>query len=365
MPKLNRRTTKPDTLLFADLHLHDRKEFSQVTNSGLNSRLEEGLNILDQIIEWLEPNGIRYLIFLGDVFELKDRVPNHILSEFKHRLEQILDKYIHVYFLVGNHDYNLLDYTTLDVFQDKIHLIDEPKLAMMDELLKYGVYFIPYQRKWEDFIQAWNNIPYDYWGSQLKAIFFHQTLPGGIYDNGTQTAPGTWQPSYHSNLLYVAGDLHIPQKVGKIQYLGSPYPTKFGTPDQNYYVWTLDRFTNAISPIQLNYAKFLDIPFDYVKDEKSITPLEGNFAYNNYLRITGEVDIEIWKTFDRQKCRKALEDLGAKAVTYNVTLLHPKQVRMEIANESDESIIEKYATEQAPKGMELQDVIDTGKDLWK
>ena len=37
-------------LFFSDLHLHDRKEFS-TTKDGFNSRLLEGLNILDQIIE--------------------------------------------------------------------------------------------------------------------------------------------------------------------------------------------------------------------------------------------------------------------------------------------------------------------------
>lgn len=39
----------PDILFFSDPHLHERKEFSKLGVLGLNSRLEEGLDILGQI----------------------------------------------------------------------------------------------------------------------------------------------------------------------------------------------------------------------------------------------------------------------------------------------------------------------------
>ncbi len=67
----------PDTILYSDLHLHEREEFKSIDSiSGLSSRLAEGLDILDQIEIILRSHPeITYLKNLGDVFELKDRVP--------------------------------------------------------------------------------------------------------------------------------------------------------------------------------------------------------------------------------------------------------------------------------------------------
>ena len=108
----------PDSLIYSDLHLHERKEFGRIDDkTGLNIRLVEGLDILQQIIDIINAHPeIKFVYFLGDIFELKDKVPNHILLEFQKKLEEIERTNVIHFALLGNHDYNIIKYPISKLF---------------------------------------------------------------------------------------------------------------------------------------------------------------------------------------------------------------------------------------------------------
>jgi hypothetical protein len=218
---------KPDTLLFSDLHLHEREEFSKIDpQTGLNTRLSEGLSILDQIIEVNNNHTeINWTINLGDIFELKDRIPNHVLIEYQKRIPR--NSYIT---LMGNHDFNLITHPSIILFDDDDYtpVIEEPLI-----IGKWG--FIPFQRKQEDFVKELINMN----KHNLDIIFFHQELPGAEYESGKKVPgilPYTW---FKNDIMYISGHIHQHQTVGKVVYLGSPYQIKFSDEGKRKFIWLM------------------------------------------------------------------------------------------------------------------------------
>lgn len=351
----------PDTIFFSDLHLHDRKEFSRIDpTTGLNTRLTEGLNILDQIILILtEHPKINKVYNLGDVFELKDRVPNHILIEFKERMEDITSR-VKLVSLMGNHDFNIQDYPILSLF-------DWEGSKFINKAGWDGeIYFIPFQRYWEDFRRNWIEIHKQ---AMLKPtiICIHQDIPNAVYETGKQI-DGIWDLKTDPDILYISGHLHKPQKVHGIQFLGSPYPIRFSDEDSDRYIWLYNSETKQLKPIQLNYSKFVSLEYyglDFPKKE-DLKPIVNN----NYVRIIGKVRKEDISNNDRIKIKSELEKLGAKVVVFQTQIEFHSQSKIpnhligKSKQEQDKEIIIHYA-EENQGNLDLEKLTEMGISVYE
>jgi len=67
--------------------------------------------------------------------------------------------------------------------------------------------------------------------AKCKYIFMHATAPGAIAESGT-VLEGDKEIAFLKDVSYQArilsGDVHVPQRIGKIEYIGAPYPIRFG-----------------------------------------------------------------------------------------------------------------------------------------
>ncbi len=346
---------QPDTLLFSDLHLHDRKEFSRMDPiTGLNTRLAEGLSILDQIIEVCKMPSIKHAFFLGDVFERKDSISNHILIEFGKRLEQFTEIGVVLFCLRGNHDFSLPNYPIPSLFENEpyFHFVDK-----LSEILD-KIVFIPFHREWEDFEKDWKDV------DKLKpdVVCFHQEIPGGVYESG-KPIPGIWTLKTDPDILYLSGHLHRPQKVHGIQFLGSPYPIKFSDEGQDRFVWLYNSKTRELRPLKLKYSEFVSINI-YEENNYFNIPKESEI-HGNYIRIVGEVQKEEWNQEMKKNLKEECERLGAKAVAFNIKIKQKNQP--EISEESilgDTELIRKYAKENKGE-MNLKSLEETGLEVWE
>jgi hypothetical protein len=60
-----------------------------------------------------------------------------------------------------------------------------------------------------------------------RAAFIHQPVTGARGENGF-SIEGSPLPEFPKGLRVYAGDIHVPQKVGRVTYVGAPHPIKFG-----------------------------------------------------------------------------------------------------------------------------------------
>jgi DNA repair exonuclease SbcCD nuclease subunit len=96
-----------DFIAFSDLHLNKFKH-SRIDKNGNNELFVTGLSILDQIFQYAKVNKILDIIFLGDLFHVRDRIDSEI---YCNTVYDALEKYfggddneIRFTIIPGNHD---------------------------------------------------------------------------------------------------------------------------------------------------------------------------------------------------------------------------------------------------------------------
>lgn len=197
------------TLITGDLHLAE------------NPRDEYRLQWFEILPELAREHEADRVIIVGDITEVKDahraRLVNRIVDGFK-----ALADVSHVYVLKGNHDYLAEDVPFFRFLQHlpRVRWINEPTRIKLRGL--GACLFLPHARSPED------------WGDHLRDsydyFFCHQTFNGARLDNGRAAEGGAFSPDlFHGEgFRVISGDVHAPQKVGPIIYVGAPYAVDFG-----------------------------------------------------------------------------------------------------------------------------------------
>lgn len=313
-------------LFFADLHLHERKEFNSL-DGEIGSRLKEGISILEQIAMIVKQQNIQHVVFLGDVFELKDRVPNHIQIAFGEALHTIDAM---VYFLVGNHDFKIKKYPNVKVLAlgDMITLVERPRCIYIGDV---QVGFIPFYRDYEDFKKAWIRLHES--NRKMDIVCFHQFIPGISYSSGHKI-PGRFDLELREGTQYISGHLHQACKVmgDRIQYLGSPYQVTFGEAGEDKFIYLFDTTTKKFNPHQLQYPQFKVVN---IHEE-----LTRDFVANHYIKLTGELTPDQRELVNVTKAR--LLAFGAAGVTTDIRYMREVKKRLVDNSHTPQNIISQF-----------------------
>lgn len=346
----------PDSLIYSDLHLHERKEFGRIDDkTGLNIRLVEGLDILQQIIDIINAHPeIKFVYFLGDIFELKDKVPNHILLEFQKKLEEIERTNVIHFALLGNHDYNIIKYPISKLFD--MGVITTPHI-LSREVDGVKIAFLPYERDFEIFIKKWKELN----EQEPDIFFFHGEIPGVTYETGRKVVGSFPQNFLRQKTLYISGHIHKSQKVNQILFVGSPYQTKFSDEGQTRSIWILNSKTKEYAPIKLRYPEFRTIDIQTYKEQASSENVSGN-----YIRVVGEVDASQWDVQARKEVKNELEKLGAKGISFQVQIIKHRQAQIPADKiEDDQAIIKLFVENNFGKSqLNKEELLKVGMDLF-
>jgi DNA repair exonuclease SbcCD nuclease subunit len=92
-------------LIFSDIHVHSYDRFSRKSPDGKNSRLEMIMKILRNIRQECSQRGIDSVIFAGDLFEAKNKVPMIVFNEVYREFKSWEDLGLNVFMIPGNHDF--------------------------------------------------------------------------------------------------------------------------------------------------------------------------------------------------------------------------------------------------------------------
>lgn len=203
-------------LLLADLHL------------TANPRDEYRWSIRDWVLSLVSKYGLRTIIILGDLTDAKD---NHSAILVNRIVEAIsrLSQSASVIILRGNHDYLVYDHPFFGFLS---HLPNVRFIKNREErTLPSGefVLFLPHTKTPNE---DWKDISF----GSYSLVFMHQTVSGAVASNGMkmegELAPeiGTRAPKHQGERpgkIY-SGDIHVPQVIGNVEYVGSPYHVHFG-----------------------------------------------------------------------------------------------------------------------------------------
>lgn len=173
---------------------------------------------------WLRQQCQRWqvesLAMLGDLTDAKDyhssTLVNRVVREVKAASEAVLGR---TYILKGNHDYLKTN---------------EPFFGFLSALPRVHFINTPYDSSPEGEPTLWlphTRTPAKDWAgfdlSHYRYVMLHQTLKGAVASNG-QTMEGEELPDLSAAGKCWSGDIHVPQKLGPLEYVGSPYHVHFG-----------------------------------------------------------------------------------------------------------------------------------------
>lgn len=214
-------------LLTADLHLTSKP------------RDEDRWKLFPWIEKQVRKHKIDHVAILGDLTDAKDRHDSGLVNRLVETIRK-LAQVTKVYILRGNHDFideNNPFFRFLHRPPD-INYINTPTLHAFDF---GGCAFIPCTRD-AALLQKHANDPSV---QQTVYVLTHQTYDGCLSENGTTLGgiPPSVFKDYKGKVW--SGDVHVPQKVGKkIEYVGAPYPIKFGDEFKPRCVHVLDATTS-------------------------------------------------------------------------------------------------------------------------
>jgi len=127
-----------------------------------------------------------------------------------------------VYMLGANHDttaevgYHFFSF--LDNYEN-VTFISTPKSFELDGK---NVLFLPHTR---NPYETWKNQSY----SEFDYIFIHQTLVGAVASDHYKAEKGLGSEIFGTTKAKIyAGDVHVPQVIGSVEYVGAPARLRFG-----------------------------------------------------------------------------------------------------------------------------------------
>ncbi len=202
----------PVALLTTDLHLSEKSEdqyrfdiFPWIINNYSRS--------------YTTHEQLKTIFITGDLTDRKNFHADWFVNKVVDHIRS-LAKHFDVYLLCGNHDYDV------DPTQPFFGFLG--KYKRVTYILKPTIYqkilFLPHSRK-----------PGEDWGilsksktKDLNAIFMHQTFRGAITESGYELGGISPYRFRRYECPIFSGDIHVPQQLGPITYVGCPYHIRYG-----------------------------------------------------------------------------------------------------------------------------------------
>jgi len=200
-------SNKPTWLVTADWHL------------TLRSQDEYRWTFLEWLSGVIQERNVRRLFLLGDLTDAKDchsaELVNRIARYFT-GLTRSITQDLHIYLLCGNHDYVDKETPFFDFLSEypNMYFFREPSVLDIDGR---SVAFLPHGGDGPQ-------LPKD---KKFDFLFMHEIVSGARTGNVELHATASGEVLSRATEV-LSGDVHWPQKVGRVTYVGAPYPIVFG-----------------------------------------------------------------------------------------------------------------------------------------
>ena len=288
-------------LATADLHLNNYSTFSTIDKSGLNTRLLDGLSVLDEIRRYAIKHKITDFLFLGDLLHQRTKLSIDVAFAAYERLKQFKAHNIRLYLLVGNHDLFLRSNKIFSpkLFDEIALVVDQPRAIDLDGQRLCFIPFIESTKRRKKEIEKL--------ARKDSILLAHTPVIGAKADNEFMLRKGLEFKDLHPGLfkLILLGDFHKHQWLAdNVMYLGSPLQLNMGERSEQKGFWDIevnDKFKATFVPTQA--PKF--ILLDY--EEEGEVEVEGN-----YVKVILPANVD---SLDTLAIRHELEMAGAKAVS--------------------------------------------------
>jgi hypothetical protein len=246
------------------------------------------------------------LLILGDLTDAKDGHSSELVNRIVASINSLDCADIKI--ITGNHDWlkQGQEYFRFLNLLPKVRFITRPEEDQDHE--GPTVLYLPYSKNPS---KAWQGLSFDL----MDYVFMHQTMSGAIASNGN-AMEGEEIPDLGKAGRVYSGDIHVPQRLGPLTYVGSPYHVHFGDSFKPRCL-LLDRKGNEV-----------DLHFETIKrvavKVKSLRELKRlDFKAKDQVKVRFELeeaDTHGWSRIRRESLAY-LTDLGVEVHGIELTVL--------------------------------------------
>lgn len=333
-------------LLTSDLHLTPRPEHAY--------RLE----YLEWIARTVTEEHVHAVVIAGDLVDAKDRHPAWFVNRIVDLLVTIVDQLYTEYddgrlhLLFGNHDGPSKDEPFWNFLRHIPHIHYHTKLTFdHNPRVDATLIFAPFGKEHELIERLKGAL-----SSHMHVAFLHASADNALVENGTRIAneklPSVFIPSMHRDKVRVfSGDIHVPQQLGDITYIGSPYHTRFGDqfqPRTLIYDTAKDQLETLLYE---DAPQLLTMRVEVPNQEQVYHFIEKNVRGRDQVKLIGSADHTLlpadWQAFTKFVAH-ALDECGAvlKSAKLEVLRVDAESVRAPSARRGDGAIVRTYAHQQ-------------------
>lgn len=262
-----------DFIVFSDFHFQKNLPKSYLLENNRSFWLDCQLKVLDQIFSTANNYGIKLLLFNGDLFEEKNRIPQDLYNEVWEAFKKYSSDY-RIIFNSGNHDLITLSReSSLKPFSDIVEIITEPTdIKIGKSLLRV----LPYGRVIHNL-----TVPDGY---EHKFLFIHEDISELQYNNSNFRKNTEIKVDMFEGWDKVfCGHIHMPQEYKNIINIGSPMPVDWGEKEEKKRFLVIQ--DAQVKSVFTEYPKFISVSNLDVGSKELIK----NDNYN-YYRVDVSVD---------------------------------------------------------------------------
>jgi UDP-2,3-diacylglucosamine pyrophosphatase LpxH len=249
----------------------------------------------------IEAEKAQTLLILGDVTDAKDYHSAALVNRLTKAFAELLARFpqLQIRVLAGNHDWlrqGGVFFKFLEHLDKRLVFITQPFEDLLDD--GPSAYFLPYTK---NPIRDWANMDF----SHYDYLFMHQTAPGSIASNG-QAMDGEELPPLNALKVY-SGDIHVPQEIGVVEYVGSPYHVHFGDAFRGRCI-VIDRKRKAYD-LHFETISRLAVKVSGLRELK-----KRDIRSGDHVKLTVRLpasDLHDWKRI-RRDCSDYLRSVGAE-----------------------------------------------------
>lgn len=180
---------------------------------------------MEQFVEIVQKRKPDAVAILGDLTEAKDRHSSVLVNQVVHHLDAIAS-ICPLLVMMGNHDYHNEGHPFFEFISKVRNIAWVGRVMTHQQLPKKmadifeGCLFLPHTRTYKE----------DWAGVDMKGrrwIFAHNTFTGADVGFG-KNLEGIPLDVFPKGARVIAGDIHVPQTIGPVTYVGAPYTVDFG-----------------------------------------------------------------------------------------------------------------------------------------
>lgn len=306
-------------LIFSDIHLYEFWQFATILDNGINSRLQDGLDILQLIVNYVNDNDeIAAVLHAGDFFQTKDKISWVALMEAVKILSGLRKPSV---WASGNHDLVRGDYEFPYTAMDALVRFSSLK-GVVDssvDINGFTIVAVPYCKKFGVYLDRLKKIE----NKEKKILLTHGEVTGAVY-KGYHVTKAIPQKLLAQFAFSIVGHFHHPMMFGdNILVPGAPHHQNWSDAGTTLGVWVLDTDGldgfSGIEFLPIQAPKFIEVEYD------------KNFEYSkeNFYRVITDSVVRLPKNAVRiSKKRIELERTTTQLSIDNAEDLVKKYTRI-------------------------------------